>query len=45
VLACAEGLDNQTVLQNSLDRQPLPEATPSPPPPTHDNIRGAEYFE
>ena len=35
----------KSILKNSLDRQPLPEATSSPPPHTHDNIRGAEYFE
>jgi transposase len=35
----------ESILKNSLDRQPLapPSAPPSPPP--HDNIRGAEYFE
>jgi hypothetical protein len=35
----------QSILKNSLDLQPLPEAPndPSPRPP-HDNVRGAEYF-
>ena len=37
----------ESILRNSLDRQPL---SPSSPPPSsasppHDNIRGAEYFE
>jgi transposase len=37
----------ESILKNSLDRQPLAETCPPPssPPPTHDNIRGAEYFE
>lgn len=36
----------KSILENSLDRQPLPD-DPYPPsiPPTHDNIRGAEYFD
>jgi transposase len=36
-----------SILKNSLDRQPLPATpdAPSSPPPRHDNIRGAEYFE
>ena len=36
-----------SILKNSLDRQPLPAKpdAPSTPPPRHDNIRGAEYFE
>jgi transposase len=35
----------KSILQNSLDRQPLP-TTDSAAPPTspHDNVRGAEYF-
>jgi transposase len=33
----------KSILKNSLDQQPLPE--PLPLPPSHDNIRGAEYFE
>jgi transposase len=35
----------KSILKNSLDQQPLPEAPPLPLPPSHDNIRGAEYFE
>jgi transposase len=35
----------KSILKNSLDLQPLPEPSPSPLPPSHDNIRGAEYFE
>jgi len=37
----------QSILKNSLDQQPLPgsSSTPPPLPPPHDNIRGAEYFE
>jgi len=36
----------KSILKNSLDQQPLVEQLPSlPPPPPHDNIRGAEYFE
>jgi transposase len=36
----------ESILQNSLDQQPLLSEPPSPPPaPPHDNIRGAEYFE
>ena len=35
----------QSILKNSLDRQPLPEeADDSSPRPPHDNVRGAEYF-
>jgi transposase len=34
----------KSILKNSLDQQPLPES-PLPLPPSHDNIRGAEYFE
>jgi transposase len=34
----------KSILKNSLDQQPLPEP-PLPLPPSHDNIRGAEYFE
>ena len=35
----------QSILKNSLDLQPLPEtADDSRPRPTHDNVRGAEYF-
>ena len=37
----------ESILKNSLDQQPLPSSAPPavPPPPRHDNIRGAEYFE
>ena len=36
----------ESILKNSLDRQPLPASpAPSATPPRHDNIRGAEYFE
>jgi transposase len=35
----------KSILKNSLDLQPLPEPLPLPLPPSHDNIRGAEYFE
>jgi len=35
----------KSILKNSLDQQPLPEPPPQPLPPSHDNIRGAEYFE
>jgi hypothetical protein len=37
----------ESILKNSLDQQPLPStsAPATPPPPPHDNIRGAEYFE
>jgi len=35
----------QSILKNSLDLQPLPEAADdSSPRPRHDNVRGAEYF-
>jgi transposase len=35
----------QSILKNSLDRVPLAKAAEPAPPPDHDNIRGAEYFE
>ncbi len=35
----------KSILKNSLDQQPLPELSPLSLPPSHDNIRGAEYFE
>jgi transposase len=35
----------KSILKNSLDQQPLAELPPLPVPPSHDNIRGAEYFE
>lgn len=34
----------KSILKNSLDAQPFT-SPPSPRPPHHDNIRGAEYFE
>jgi transposase len=36
----------KSILKNSLDQQPGTEPlSPLPAAPTHDNIRGAEYFE
>jgi transposase len=35
----------ESILKNSLDALPVVEPTPSSPPPPHDNIRGAEYFD
>jgi len=35
----------KSILKNSLDQQPLSASPSLPPPPAHDNIRGAEYFE
>ena len=37
----------ESILKNSLDRQPLPSSSgpPTLSPPRHDNIRGAEYFD
>jgi transposase len=35
----------KSILKNSLDALPVVEAPPSSPPPPHDNIRGAEYFD
>jgi transposase len=37
----------ESILKNSLDQTLLPPSLPSPaaPPPPHDNIRGADYFE
>jgi len=34
----------KSILACGLDRQPLPEATPSYPPIQHPNIRGADYY-
>jgi len=34
----------KSILKNSLDQQPLAEPPTLPPPPPHDNIRGAGYF-
>jgi transposase len=35
----------KSILKNALDQQPLGTPTIPPSPPSHDNIRGAEYFE
>jgi transposase len=37
----------KSILKNSLDTQPVPGQAPPlrPPPPRHDNLRGAEYFD
>jgi transposase len=38
----------ESILKNSLDRQPVEGTDTSPglpPPPRHDNIRGASYFD
>jgi hypothetical protein len=35
----------KSILKNSLDVIPASTPPPSSPPPLHDNIRGAEYFE
>jgi transposase len=35
----------ESILKNSLDLQSLEAPTDLIPPPTHDNIRGAEYFD
>jgi hypothetical protein len=37
----------KSILKNSLDLAPPsnPETPPSAPPPPHDNIRGAGYFD
>ena len=35
----------KSILKNSLDRQPLEVPPDPPPPPGHDNIRGADYFD
>jgi transposase len=36
----------ESILKNALDLQPLPSASePAAPPTSHDNIRGAEYFD
>src|SRR3989475_3055212 len=35
----------KSILKNSLDQQPLTASPSLPPPPPHDNIRAAEYFE
>jgi len=35
----------ETILATGLDRVPLLEVVPSPPPVAHENIRGGEYFD
>jgi len=35
----------KSILKNSLDALSSATPPPSSPPPLHDNIRGAEYFE
>jgi hypothetical protein len=35
----------ESILRNSLDLQALESPPDLPPPPPHDNIRGAEYFD
>jgi hypothetical protein len=35
----------KSILKNSLDQQPFTASPSLPPPPAHDNTRGAEYFE
>ena len=35
----------ESILRRSLDQQPVPGTTPEHPVTTHDNIRGAEYFQ
>jgi transposase len=35
----------KSILKNSLDVVPLSPPQPSPPPLTHDNVRGADYFD
>lgn len=34
----------KSILAEGLDRLPLPGAEPAPPPPDHDNLRGAGYY-
>ena len=35
----------KSILKNSLDVLPVSPPEPGPPPLTHDNIRGAGYFD
>lgn len=35
----------KSILKNSLDAVPLSPPRPAPPPLTHDNLRGADYFD
>ncbi len=34
----------KSILAEGLDRLPLKSSSPAPPPPDHDNLRGAEYW-
>ena len=34
----------KSILAENLDRLPLPEDSPAPPPPDHNNLRGADYY-
>jgi transposase len=34
----------KSILQQNLDRAPLCSASPAPPPPEHENLRGAGYY-
>ena len=34
----------KSILAQNLDRAPLPAASPAPPPPEHENLRGAGYY-
>ena len=34
----------KSILAENLDRLPLPDTDPAPPPPNHDNLRGADYY-
>ncbi len=34
----------KSILAENLDRLALPEAAPAPAPPSHDNLRGPEYY-
>jgi hypothetical protein len=34
-----------SILKHGLDRLPLDAPTPAPPPRSHDNIRGAAYYQ
>jgi hypothetical protein len=35
----------KAILKNSLDAVPLSPPRPTAPPLTHDNLRGADYFD
>jgi transposase len=34
----------KSILKENLDRAPLPGRSPAPPPPEHENLRGAGYY-